>query len=216
MSSGIQLQEKNTLGEIYKSELGTFTNTGWKPAAGLEQEKWADAIYTFERGRRAFPWFIGDGLVWGFSKWGEMYNDLANELGLKYQTLANYKWVAKSVDPSVRNENLEWEHHKIVASRSKEEQIQWLTLAEESGWSSYELKRAIGGSKVMLIGDLTTASRTKRKLLTEFFSLAFAGKDTVDKWIEELSREEINRLTDGEIQEGLTRLSTVIEILHLY
>lgn len=221
MSSETRIQTKSTQDELlrvelFRSDLGTFTTMSWEPDENLTQDEWARAIAGFDIGRKAFQFYIGDGLNWGEAKWGEMYQDAMEATGMAYQTIANWKWVAKKVPVENRRIELEWEHHKLVASRSVEEQREWLDLAEISGWTVNELRVAISGGKVTLLGNIEPMNRGKRKLMTEFFSLSFADKNTVDKWVESLTREEINRITDGEVQEALVRLAAIIDILQLY
>lgn len=215
MSSGTLLPAKHTV-ELFRNELGTFTDTTWEPDDDLGFEDWSLAIQMFDRGRKAFNFWIGDGLNWGEMKWGESYAQVAETLNVALQTLYNWKWVCSRVPPSVRKETLEWEHHKLVASKTVEEQATWLGKAEMAGWTTRELTRAMQGEEVTLIGSLETLSRGKRKLLTEFFNLAVAEQETIDKWLETLSRAEVNRLLDGELDEALVRLRAILDILRLY
>jgi hypothetical protein len=44
-------------------------------------------------------------------------------------TLWDYAWVSRSVDPSVRNEDLSYHHHRLVAKLPQDEQVYWLNYA---------------------------------------------------------------------------------------
>jgi len=218
MSLEIELQEKSTsVRGIFKNELGTFTNVSWEPAPDLPLETWIDRIRGFDAARRSINFYIGDGLNWGEMVYGESYAQIADMLDMPISTLYNMKWVCSKVPPSLRRENLEWEHHKVVAGcRTLEEMDHWLGQAEIAGYTSRELIRAMRGEEVALIGSIEATYRGKRKLLTEFFSLAVSNQETIDKWLESLDREEINRLLDGELDESLIRLKAILDILRLY
>ena len=76
-------------------------------------------------------------------EWGDKYTEACERFGREKQSLKNYKWVAGSVELSVRTDNLSWEHHKLVAPLTPAAQKKWLKKAEKEGWSVSELRKAI-------------------------------------------------------------------------
>lgn len=68
--------------------------------------------------------------------WGQMYQQPADEVLspdtiLKYQTLADYAWVARHVQFSIRNRKLSFAHHRVIAPLNKNADLQklWLEYA---------------------------------------------------------------------------------------
>ena len=74
--------------------------------------------------------FIGDWLAFGERKWGEL-KETAERLGLKYDKVAQAKWVAGKV--CTRVQTLSWAHHRYVAALDENGQRYWLekAMAEE-------------------------------------------------------------------------------------
>jgi hypothetical protein len=54
---------------------------------------------------------------------------------MKFHTIADYGWVARSVTTSLRQKVLSFEHHKHVAPFSSPEQRKWLKRAIDEEWS---------------------------------------------------------------------------------
>lgn len=68
-----------------------------------------------------------------------MYAQAIDETELEYQRLANYKWVANSIEFSLRKENVSWTVHSHVASLPKEKQAVAIQLAisDKNGFHNY-------------------------------------------------------------------------------
>jgi len=77
-----------------------------------------------------------------------MYTQAIDETELDYQRLADYKWVANSIEFSFRNENVSWTGHSHVASLPKEKQAVAIQLAisDKNGFHNYVVSDLIGCS----------------------------------------------------------------------
>lgn len=217
MSSEAQLTEQpSPVDDFFDNDLGTFTAISWEPNDDLPFERWDEVILSFYRAKQSLPFYIGDGLNWGEAKYGEMYSQAKAATGKAYSTLANYKWIAGEFTPEERHPDLDWDHHRHVATLPKEAQQIWLDRAEEAAWSTRELKRAILGHDILLLDNIESISRPKRRLMTEFMGLGLASDGSVEDWLDRLGREEINRLLDGEMDSILVRLTSLMDVLRLY
>jgi site-specific DNA-methyltransferase (adenine-specific) len=76
-----------------------------------------------------------------------MYDDVAKESGYNVDTLKDYKYVADKVKESLRNDNLEFAHHKAVAPLPPEKQEQFLKKAVEEKLTVRELRKEIQQDK---------------------------------------------------------------------
>lgn len=94
-------------------------------------------LAVFEKG---VQFCIGDMLNYGEGKWGEKYKEFEEKLGFDYQTLADYKYIASSLDSSLRNENLSFTHHRVVAPYEPREQKILLEMAVTLGLSARQLR----------------------------------------------------------------------------
>jgi len=91
----------------------------------------------------AIQLILGDALNWGEETYGQECYQYLEQLGYVDGTYANWKWVAKHVERSLRNENLTFSHHVDVALEEPERQEKWLNKAEEEGWSARQLRKEI-------------------------------------------------------------------------
>jgi len=67
----------------------------------------------------------------------------------------DYAWVARKVGISLRNEILEFWHHRVVAPLTPAEQKDWLNKAATNGWSRPPERAAVlpgaGGRRLVLL-----------------------------------------------------------------
>ena len=72
---------------------------------------------TLERGAISIMWWIGDFMNYGENRFTkEAYNQAESSFGFKYQTIANAKYVAKKIPPSLRKETITFSHYAALAS----------------------------------------------------------------------------------------------------
>lgn len=146
----MQLVETSTgeiVGEIREQSLilaggaFRFTSTGLTVEGTPTFQEWESVGAFLAHIQKRIHWWIGDWLNYGEGQWGEDFAQAVDTERFSEQTLANDKWVASRVAPSLRKENLSFSHHALVAPSSPEEQKELLALAEREGWSTRELHR---------------------------------------------------------------------------
>lgn len=91
----------------------------------------------------ARQWIIGDWINEGEKRWGEKYQQAMEETGYEYQTLRAYAYVCANVGLLIRNQQLTFAHHRVVAPLPPADQSYWLGLAAEKGWDDAELRKQI-------------------------------------------------------------------------
>jgi hypothetical protein len=107
----------------------------------LPFEEWKSAGTRLSRIASTSAWCMGDWLCFGQERYPDRYARAVEAVGLDYQTLRNYAWVARRFDHQRRHESLSFQHHAEVASLPPEEQERWLGLAEEQAWSRNHLRK---------------------------------------------------------------------------
>lgn len=119
---------------------------GWLAwnAAGMMLAKEHRAL---ERKIELVQFQIGDWINEGEHEFGEMYAQALDIFShLTYGTLMNYRWVAGSIDPSLRGE-VNWSIHKLVAPLPPDEQEKILRHAEEEDLSVQIVKWVIDSAR---------------------------------------------------------------------
>jgi hypothetical protein len=101
---------------------------------------WERAGFQLNGLASAYSWCLGDWLVFGKRNYADRYIVAIRAVGLQYQTLRNYAWVARRFDIERRRGGLTFQHHAEVASLPVEEQERWLDLAERHDWTSKKLR----------------------------------------------------------------------------
>lgn len=147
---------------IVPAEDGTFIykriqlkSTGIIVPDDLEREEWSDIFQVLRKLDEAIQWAVGDLVKHAESQWGETYTAMAEATGYSEKSLREYAYIARSVDLSIRMDNLSFGHHQLVAGfkdpQTKEplvqEQRMWLERASENGWSIKALRQAIADER---------------------------------------------------------------------
>ncbi len=83
---------------------------------------------------------MGDWLLYGTGRWGEMYVAAAKATGYDPKSLRNYRYVASRVSVSLRKDNLTFGHHALVASLEPNAQRTWLERAIHDRLSVEDLR----------------------------------------------------------------------------
>ena len=126
---------------------GKMTPIGWQPPTKkLDLNTWVKCGKAFSQIEGAVQWWLGDWWTYGEHAYGErkaLFEEGGSLEGLNFQTIADYGWVANSVETSLRNEVLSFQHHKVLAPLPRAQQRKWLERAVKEDWSARQLKSAI-------------------------------------------------------------------------
>jgi hypothetical protein len=134
--------------------------TAWIPAGKLDQPGWAAVGRRFGTVARCSQWWIGDWIRYGVAEWGEKYSEAARITGYDPGTLRNMAWVASQFDLSLRNDNLSWSHHALLAPLSLEDKRAWLARASEDRLSVSDLRAELRGKRRRSRGEESNPEET--------------------------------------------------------
>jgi hypothetical protein len=129
------------------NEPARLTPSGLQIADGIAFDAWAVIGRKITGLANACAWCTGDWLVYGERAYGERYKTALETTSLDYQTLRNYAWVARRVEPSRRRDRLSFQHHAEVAALPEADQELWLSRAERSRWPRNELRRQVQAAR---------------------------------------------------------------------
>ena len=122
---------------------GRLMETGYRLPATLSFDDWRRAGQALQLMHQSVMWWVGDWLVFGEKKWGEMYTQALDDTNYEYQALRDAKWVCSQIELSRRRDNLTFSHHREVAPLEPPDQDRWLDRAAQEGWSRNELRLQI-------------------------------------------------------------------------
>lgn len=134
-------------------------------------ESWEQAGQRISRIASSSAWYLGDWLVFGQDRYTDRYRRAVEAVGLDYQTLRNYAWIARKFEPARRRQGLPFQHHAEVAALPPAEQDEWLDRAQREGWSRTALRRALRESR-------DPGSKPERVVMPR----VNPGSDAVDRW----------------------------------
>lgn len=129
------------------------TRLGLRFAGTLSYEGWERAGEQISRIVSSSAWCLGDWIVVGQSRFTDRYKQVIDAVGLDYQTVRNYAWVARRFELSRRRDTLSFQHHAEVASMPPAEQDYWLDRAEEGSWSRNRLRQEVKSARGLLKGE---------------------------------------------------------------
>jgi hypothetical protein len=150
------------------------------PEMELSQEDWVDLGIILTNLERSTQWWVGDWANRAHDVWGMGYELIASEFSYEIETLYTYAWVARQIDFSIRNRELSFSHHRLVAGMESPVREEWLQVAVENQWTLKQFKKAIAeanGQTSDERGDMM-ASFTKHYTLFAKKQLAFAQQAT--------------------------------------
>jgi hypothetical protein len=164
------------------------TRLGLRFAGALSFEGWERAGEQISRIVSSSAWCLGDWIVVGQSRFTDRYKQVIDAVGLDYQTVRNYAWVARRFEMSRRRDTLSFQHHAEVASLPPEEQDYWLDHAEKDGWSRNRLRQEIRDKRISGAGDNVKPSALPRIVVTperiaRWRATAEQMEMTLESWI---------------------------------
>lgn len=122
----------------------SISPTGIEFHEELSFEEWDDLGTKLAPVGKSIGFIIGDWINYGEKRWGDKYEEALARTGLAYQTLADFAYVARKVHFSVRNEKLDFTHHRVVAKlKTDEEKQYWLDLAAKHNLGKRRLQKSI-------------------------------------------------------------------------
>jgi len=107
----------------------------------IDFDEWRRTGHALGRVGRAVPWWIGDWANFGEARYGETYAQVIDELGLDYQTVSNYAWIARTYPSSSREETLSWRHHFDAAGLDPERRAELLLRAKVEGLTTRQVRQ---------------------------------------------------------------------------
>jgi len=159
-------------------QIGNFalSATGLTIDGDIDHEQWLAFFEALRSIQQALQWIIGDWLVYGIDrKWGETYEKVSEFTGLKVNTLQDYAYVAKSVQTSIRIEELSFAHHQVVASMQANEQRRWLNHALENKLSVAKLRAVVNGEQLPAGDDLAKIQQKRMRNLFTYVGKSRSG-----------------------------------------
>lgn len=167
-------------------------------------DEWTAFVEVLRSYKDSLSLIIGDWLAFGERAWGATYEQVAGYLGYKVETLRDWVWVCNAVDISLRNDVLFFQHYRLVASLSHDEQYQWLrkaiigsgTESDPKPWSARRLEAEIAGLPKLPSGPQKTRLDRFRAAFWSGYqrSLKIAAKATSDE--RAAMAAELRRLAD--------------------
>jgi hypothetical protein len=150
------------------------TRIGLRLSGTLSYDNWQRTGSQISKLADLSSWCLGDWLAYGECQYTSRYRRAVEIVGLNYQTLRNYAWVARRFDLSRRRDNLSFQHHMEVAKLPPAEQDRWLDLAAEHRWTTSELRRQVrereaaadGNSRA--VGTLLPRIKADRERITRW------------------------------------------------
>jgi hypothetical protein len=146
----------------------TISRTGLEVHDHLSFEEWSCLAPLLNEAARGVAFVIGDWLLYGHDRFGredaggkpgarvrsEDYESAICLTGLDRATLHTYAHVSRKVPALLRNKDLSWEHHKIVAKLPAPDQQRWLRLASDQlsegrPVSTRRLRRSISAGRLL-------------------------------------------------------------------
>ena len=121
----------------------TLSQTGLTARGTPSFAEWEKCGAVLQQIEGAVQWWVGDWLNFGQHAYGEKYSQVLDATHWKYQTLANFAYVAQHIDISRRRENVTFSLSAEVAALPPADQEVWFDRIEEEGLTRSTLRSAM-------------------------------------------------------------------------
>jgi hypothetical protein len=131
------------------AEYGPFilTKTGVFATHEPEFEEWQEATEWCLRVQEASPFWAGDLVEYGESRFSEKFSQVLEATAYAVQTVRNAAVVARAIPPERRVAGVPFSHHAEVASLPPEQQDQLLARCENDGLTREKLRALVSQRK---------------------------------------------------------------------
>jgi hypothetical protein len=151
-------------------------------------DQWQEIGARMARTTDSVAWCLGDWLVYGESRYADRYRRTIDTVGLKYQTLRNYAWVARRFPLSRRRDSLTLYHHMEVTRLPVVQQDRWLDRAVDGRWSVHRLRERLRqerGDERGVTTDIGTQPKidVAQRRLDRWQAAADHADDTLEHWV---------------------------------
>jgi len=140
---------------------GRLNPLGWRGDPELPYRDWIVEGRRIGLILRGSPWWIGDWLLYGTQRWGEMYSQAARVTGYDRKSLRNMRYVSSRFELSLRRDDLTWSHHALLAGFDPDEQRRWLEQAAAQRLSVEDLRVELRVAKRSDHAALVTSAGTR-------------------------------------------------------
>lgn len=150
---------------IYRTETGASDGAelGLRLRPGISRSAWETMLRRYGHLEKMVPWALGDLVFYGEGEYGVRYDEMAELSGVDAETLSLYASVAGRFPLERRRPKLTVQHYaQLMLWGSDDEQERILAQAEEEGWSSRELKRALKEATLSEAGGMVSGETPER------------------------------------------------------
>lgn len=165
--------------------------------------------------------------------WGQMYQtaeDLSGEIELKYNTQKDYAWIARNVELSIRNRQLSFTHHRLVAPLVECPNLQHLWLVYSATrhlkpLTVAQMRREMEALKSLTLEDCTRwlqwAIDNPKEILSKREEFKVERQKPVPNWkewrnttyrVQQALRGNLN-LTHDEFEDELRRFANQARVM---
>lgn len=150
-------------------------------------DNWQECGEFIKKADGAVHFWLGDWIRYGESNFGEKYSQAIEGTGFDYQTLRNDKWIAESVDMSVRTDKLPFIHHQLIADLPQDEQKQLLEKAIDEDIKTNDFRKLVKRFKT------DKAIKARAKDLPKFTDDKLINGDCLDN-LDKLENKSVDLL----------------------
>jgi hypothetical protein len=163
------------------------TRVGLRIPSELTYDGWEQAGRRIAEVMDSSAWCLGDWLLFGLARYKDRYRRACETVGLDYQTIRNYVWVARRFEIQRRRPRLSFQHHAEVAALPDSEQDHWLDQAQQGEWSKNELRRRIRNTACGKSGSPSVAVMRRFSIQAEqierWRTAAELSASSLESWI---------------------------------
>jgi hypothetical protein len=127
--------------DLATTEIGfQITVTGLQVQGKPTYEQWVEQGRELWYAKQSIQWCIGDWINYGEHVYGEKYSQAIDATDYSPQTLMNYAYTCRTIEPTARRENVSFSSHSEVASLDPLSRTQALDKLENKEWTREDVR----------------------------------------------------------------------------
>jgi hypothetical protein len=182
------------------------TPVGLRMTSELSLDRWISAGRRIAEVASSSSWCLGDWVNYGETRYADRYRDVVEAVGLDYQTIRNYAWVARKIEIRRRRPALSFQHHAEVASMPSDRQDYWLAKAQAGSWSRnrlrLEIRQARTGEQMVLEKIALPRLSADQARVERWRQAAEHSSSTLQEWIVECLDRQAAMLLESRVRSG--------------
>lgn len=159
-----------------------MTPVGMEIPADVTGEEWEDVGFIIKSLESSISWVVGDWAAFANRMWSTPYAQIAEHFGYVEDTVKSYASVCRAVQRLIRNQRVDFSHHRLVMGLTAEKQRYWLDQAAANHWRLEDMRKAMSNRRLTPPKPKLSGDEKKLHDFADYIDTQRAHKSEMEAW----------------------------------